>query len=66
MTKSFSKPFTQQEPLSEQAIENAVSVIQGGRLHRYNTIEGETSQASLLEKEFADYQGSKYCLACTS
>ena len=66
MTKSFSKPFTQQEPLSEQAIENAVSVMQGGRLHRYNTIKGETSQASLLEKEFADYQGVRYCLACTS
>ena len=66
MTKSFSKPFTQQEPLSEQAIENAVSVMQGGRLHRYNTIKGETSQASLLEKEFADYQGARYCLACTS
>ena len=63
---TFSKPFTQQEPLSNQAIENAVSVMQGGRLHRYNVSEGETSQAALLESEFAEYQGSKYCLACTS
>jgi len=66
MTRKFSKPFTQQESLSDEAIENAISVMQGGRLHRYNTIEGETSHASLLEQEFAQYQGSKYCLACTS
>ena len=66
MTNRFTKPFTQQEPLPNEAIENAIEVMQGGRLHRYNTIEGETSHASLLEKEFSEYQGSKYCLACTS
>ncbi len=65
-SRRFRKPFTQQEPLSPEAIENAVNVMQGGRLHRYNVAEGETSQASLLEQEFADYQDAKYCLACTS
>ena len=63
---SFSKAFTQQEPLPKEAIENAVAVMQGGRLHRYNVSQGETSQAALLEQEYADYQGSKFCLACTS
>lgn len=63
---SFSKSFTQQEPLPQQAIENAVAVMQGGRLHRYNVAQGETSETALLEQEYADYQGSKFCLACTS
>ena len=67
MTKLFfSKPFTQQEPLPQQAIDNAVAVMQGGRLHRYNVSQGETSQTALLEREYADYQGSEFCLACTS
>ena len=62
----FSKPFTQQEPLPPEAIDNAIDVMQGGRLHRYNVTQGETSHAALLEQEYADYQGSQYCLACTS
>ena len=62
----FSKAFTQQEPLPQDAIDNAVAVMQGGRLHRYNVSQGEISQAALLEKEFADYQGTQFCLACTS
>ncbi len=52
--------------MPQEAIDNAVTVLQGGRLHRYNVIPGETSQAALLEQEFADYQGTRYCLACTS
>ena len=62
----FSKPFTQQESLPQEAIDNAISVMQGGRLHRYNVLQDEVSHTSLLEQEFAHYQGSKYCLACTS
>lgn len=64
--KRFSKSFTQQEPLPEAAMEKAIAVMQSGRLHRYNTSGDEWSEASLLEKEFAEYQGRKYCLACTS
>ena len=67
MTKLlFSKAFTQQEPLPQEAINNAVAVMQGGRLHRYNVNQGETSQTALLEQEYADYQGCRFCLACTS
>ena len=62
----FSKPFTQQEGMPEDAIADAVEILKGGRLHRYNTLEGEVSEASLLEEEYADYQRSKYCVACTS
>ena len=67
MPKSvFSKPFTQQEGLPEEAIAKAVEILRNGRLHRYNTMEGEVSEASLLEEEFAEYQGAKFCIACTS
>lgn len=64
--KTFSKPFTQQLPLSEEAIQNAVEVLRGGRLHRYNVVEDEVAHAPLLEQEYAVWQGSKYCLAVTS
>jgi dTDP-4-amino-4,6-dideoxygalactose transaminase len=64
--KSFSRPFTQQEPISQEAIDAATHVLKSGRLHRYNTIEDELSEASLLEEEYAAYQESKYCLACAS
>lgn len=63
---SFDKPFTQQEAVPESGIERAVEVLRSGRLHRYNTIEGETAEAALLEREFADYMDQRYCLACTS
>ena len=64
--KIFSRPFTQQESISEEAIEAATEVLKTGRLHRYNTIDNELSQVSLLEQEYANYQGSRYCLACAS
>jgi dTDP-4-amino-4,6-dideoxygalactose transaminase len=65
-TKAFSRPFTQQEPINQEAIDAATQVLKSGRLHRYNTIEDELSEASLLEEEYAAYQGSKYCLSCAS
>ena len=62
----FDKTFTQQEPIPRSAINGAVNVLKTGRLHRYNTIEGELSETALLEKEYAFWQKSKYCLATTS
>jgi len=62
----FSKPFTQQEPISDEAIERAVEVMRSGRLTRYNTLGDEASETALLEQEFAAYMGIPYCLACAS
>ena len=64
--KAFTRPFTQQEPINQEAIDAATKVLKSGRLHRYNTIENELSEAALLEEEYATYQQSKYCLACAS
>jgi len=66
MTRQFNKPFTQQEAISEAAIARVGDVLRTGRLHRYNTVAGEMSEAALLEQEFAQWQGVKYCLATTS
>ncbi|MGI9350330.1 MAG: DegT/DnrJ/EryC1/StrS family aminotransferase [Rhizobiaceae bacterium] len=64
--ENFSKPFTQQEGMPETVIDRAVEILRNGRLHRYNTLDGEMAEASLLEEEYAAYQGSKFCVACTS
>jgi len=64
--RHFEKSFTQQEPISEAAIARAVEIMRSGRLHRYNVAAGELSEAALLEQDFAAFQGSRYCLACTS
>jgi len=62
----FTKPFTQQEAIPDAGIEHAVEILRSGRLHRYNTLEGEHSETALLEREYAKYMGQRYCLACTS
>jgi dTDP-4-amino-4,6-dideoxygalactose transaminase len=66
MAKHFSKSFTQQEPIPEAGIEKAIAVMRSGRLHRYNVVADEIAEAALLEKEFAEYLGCDYCLACAS
>lgn len=62
----FEGSFTQQEPISEDAIAAAERVLRSGRLHRYNVAEGEQSEAALLEEEFAASVGAKYALAVSS
>ena len=64
--RKFEKPFTQQEPIPDAGISAALEVMKTGRLHRYNTVEGEISQTVALEQEFAAYQQAPYCLAVAS
>ena len=64
--KKFTKDFTLQEPLSEDAIATAVEIMRSGKLHRYNVAPGKDGEAALLEQEFASYMGAKYCLSCAS
>lgn len=66
MARRFDKSFTQQEPIPEAAIERACEILRSGRLHRYNVIPGEVSEATRLENDFAAWQGARYCLATTS
>lgn len=64
--QKFTGNFTQQEAIPEEAIAAAVDVMRSGRLHRYNTVEGDNGAVAALEAAYAAYQGTKYCLACTS
>jgi len=66
MHEVFKGSFTQQEPIPEAGIEAAVAVLRHGRLHRYNTAEGEVGETALLEEEFASKVGAKFCLAVAS
>ena len=66
MPTIFNKPFTRQEAIPEAGIERAVEIMRSGKLHRYNTDEGETAEAALLEQDFANYLGMPFCLACAS
>ncbi len=62
----FTGRFTQQEPIPEAAIAAATRVMRAGRLHRYNTVDGEESEASLLERDFAAFTGARFALAVAS
>lgn len=64
--KSFSGSFLQQEPLPDEAIEAVAEAMRSGRLHRYDATPDDPGHAALLEKEFAEYQGREYVLACAS
>ncbi|MCP4024325.1 MAG: DegT/DnrJ/EryC1/StrS aminotransferase family protein [Desulfobacteraceae bacterium] len=64
--KKFTKDFTLQEPINDEAIEKALSILKSGKIHRYNVDPGQKGEAALLEEEFAKYMGKKYCLACAS
>jgi dTDP-4-amino-4,6-dideoxygalactose transaminase len=66
MRRKFSGSFTQQEPVSPEGIAAALEVLEHGRLHRYNVVEGETAQTALLEEEFARATGTKFALAVAS
>jgi len=62
----FKKSFTLQEPIPAAGIASAIAVMNSGRLHRYDVDPGELGEVSLLEREFADFLGMPYCLACAS
>lgn len=66
MTERFTGSFTQQEPISDEAVAAAVAVLRHGRLHRYNVSGDEAGEVALLEREFAAQTGAAYALAVAS
>jgi len=66
MSEIFKGSFTQQEAISEEGIAAAVQVMRHGRLHRYNVVGDDPGETALLEQEFAEAMGAKYCLAVAS
>jgi dTDP-4-amino-4,6-dideoxygalactose transaminase len=62
----FGKDLSASDPIPEAAIERAVTLMRGGRLHRYGEQGTGYPEPSLLEQDYADYVGSKYCVAVNS
>ncbi|MCG8560563.1 MAG: aminotransferase class I/II-fold pyridoxal phosphate-dependent enzyme [Hyphomicrobiales bacterium] len=52
--------------LPEPAIEAAVDLMRSGRLFRYGEYGGDGDHAALLEQEFAEALGSRYCAGVNS
>ena len=53
-------------PIPESAIEEAVTLMRTGRLHRYGEYQGSEPHAALFEQEYAAYMGSRYAIAVNS
>lgn len=66
VARKFTGAFTQQADLPAEAMRAAMSVLETGRLHRYNLLPGEVGEVAALEAEYRDWQGSAFCLAVTS
>ncbi|MBN9237314.1 aminotransferase [Mesorhizobium hungaricum] len=62
----FTGSFTQQLPIPDEGITAAAAVMRSGRLHRYNIAGGDESEAMALEREYAAWQGARFCLAVAS
>lgn len=60
------KDFYNLPPVPEEGIGRAVEIMRSGRMFRYSTGDAETSDASLLEREFAAYIGVKFALGVNS
>jgi len=54
------------DPVPQAGIDEAVSLMQSGRMYRYNIGKGEESVVSQCEVEIAEYTGHKYCVALNS
>lgn len=66
MKRVFRRSFTQQAALPFEALQAALSVLQSARLHRYDCTADALSETALLERDFALWQGARFCLAVTS
>ena len=62
LTKDIKTP----DPIPEEGQQEALKLMQSGRLYRYNVGSAEESEVSLCEKAVADYTGHKYCIALNS
>ncbi|KAL3759260.1 hypothetical protein ACHAWU_002061 [Discostella pseudostelligera] len=54
------------DPVPQSGIDEAISLMQSGRMYRYNAKDASSSVVSLCEHEIAQYTGHKYCVALNS
>ena len=58
--------LTQQEAIPPEGVKAALALMASGRLHRYGEVGGVPSEVSLLESEFAQQMGARFCVAMNS
>jgi hypothetical protein len=61
-----SKDIKTSDPVPIAGQEEALALMQSGRMYRYNVKSAESSVISLCEQEIAEYTGHKYCVALNS
>ena len=54
------------EPIPDPGVKRTLELMQKGTLYRYSCSSPEGSEAALLEKEFAEYVGSRFALTTNS
>lgn len=64
--KAFGKNLSVPNPVPEKAIEKVNEILRSGELFRYGCSDPSKSEAALLERDFAEYMGTKYALAVNS
>ena len=62
----FGKDLSQPEPLPQAAVDRVVELMHNGRLHRYGETGGAGSEVAQLERDYARYVGTRYCVAMNS
>ncbi len=63
---TFTGDLSAPDPISDAGVEAAVRLLRDGRLFRYGEDRNSIPEAALLEQEFADYTGRKFCVAVNS
>lgn len=58
--------LTAQEAIPDAGVEAALSLMASGRLHRYGEVGAQPSEASLLEAQFAQEIGRRFCVGMNS
>ena len=64
--KRLRRDLSEAAPIPEDGVQRAVEIMRGGRLTRYGEFGGSGSEVAALERDFADYMGSRYALAVNS
>jgi perosamine synthetase len=64
--RRFDKDLSRLDPLPANIAHPVLEVLHSGRLFRYACQDPASSEVSLLEKEFAEYVGSRYAIAFNS
>ena len=58
--------FTAQEPIPAEAVARANELMASGKLFRYGETGADQNDAAMLEAEFAELMGRRYCVALNS